>query len=720
MSCLSLLAVLASHVLSVWCRDLTVVTVATRETDGFTRFLRSCQNADLELTTLGMGQQWQGGDMNYPGGGWKVNLLKEELEKRKDDAESLVMFTDSYDVVIAAGKDAIIAQYESFSASVVFGAENFCWPDRSLQSQYPDLKEGMRFLNSGGFIGPASLIYKMLLDGGDIDNLDDDQLFYTKIYLNSQLREKYNIILDHKAELFQNLNGEQENVELRFASNEPYIENLVYNTKPMVIHGNGPSKLLLNTFGNYLAHSWDLDDGCLECWEKNLDLKNLVETPKVLLAIFINKETPFMMEFWHKIESLKYDKSSIDLFIHNRAEFHKDEVANFVNDHMKEYHSVEVVGWEEDMTEWHARNSAVEKCADTKCDFLFVVDSDAHLDNPHTLRLLIEQNRAVVAPMLYRPYTAWSNFWGSLSSDGYYARSADYMEIVNNNRRGLWNVPYINSCYLISGTVIHNPETTPNYINNLLDADMAFATNLRASDIFMFVSNRLNFGHLVNNEQFSSDHLHPELWELERNRYDWELRYLHPNYSRSLDADTELEEPCPDVYWFPVFTEKFCEEFVAEAENYGKWSDGSNNDARLESGYEAVPTRDIHMNQIGYDTEWLYILDTYIRPLQEHVFVGYFHRPPRSMMNFIVRYRPDEQPNLKPHHDSSTYTINVALNKVGVDYEGGGCRFLRYDCQVVDTRMGWIFMHPGRLTHYHEGLYTTKGTRYIMISFVDP
>ena len=53
-------------------------------------------------------------------------------------------------------------------------------------------------------------------------------------------------------------------------------------------------------------------------------------------------------------------------------------------------------------------------------------------------------------------------------------------------------------------------------------------------------------------------------------------------------------------------------------------------------------------------------------------------------------------------------------------FQGGGCRFLRYDCQVVDTRMGWIFMHPGRLTHYHEGLQTTKGTRYIMISFVDP
>ena len=52
--------------------------------------------------------------------------------------------------------------------------------------------------------------------------------------------------------------------------------------------------------------------------------------------------------------------------------------------------------------------------------------------------------------------------------------------------------------------------------------------------------------------------------------------------------------------------------------------------------------------------------------------------------------------------------------------QGGGCRFLRYDCKVESPRKGWSFMHPGRLTHYHEGLPTTRGTRYIMVSFVDP
>lgn len=52
--------------------------------------------------------------------------------------------------------------------------------------------------------------------------------------------------------------------------------------------------------------------------------------------------------------------------------------------------------------------------------------------------------------------------------------------------------------------------------------------------------------------------------------------------------------------------------------------------------------------------------------------------------------------------------------------QGGGCRFLRYNCSVRAPRKGWALMHPGRLTHYHEGLPTTKGTRYIAVSFVDP
>ena len=37
-------------------------------------------------------------------------------------------------------------------------------------------------------------------------------------------------------------------------------------------------------------------------------------------------------------------------------------------------------------------------------------------------------------------------------------------------------------------------------------------------------------------------------------------------------------------------------------------------------------------------------------------------------MNFVVKYDPNRQYYLRPHHDSSTYTINMALSRPGVDY----------------------------------------------------
>ena len=46
--------------------------------------------------------------------------------------------------------------------------------------QYPVVETGMRFLNSGGFVGPLGQVAEMLTAGGQLANKDDDQLFYTK------------------------------------------------------------------------------------------------------------------------------------------------------------------------------------------------------------------------------------------------------------------------------------------------------------------------------------------------------------------------------------------------------------------------------------------------------------------------------------------------------------------------------------------------------------
>lgn len=46
-------------------------------------------------------------------------------------------------------------------------------------------------------------------------------------------------------------------------------------------------------------------------------------------------------------------------------------------------------------------------------------------------------------------------------------------------------------------------------------------------------------------------------------------------------------------------------------------------DERLVGGYENVPTRDIHMKQIDFERHWLHLLNEYVRPIQEKVFIGY-------------------------------------------------------------------------------------------------
>lgn len=67
---------------------------------------------------------------------------------------------------------------------------------------------GERYLNSGGFIGHVSEIIELLNVKEILDN-DDDQLYFSKLYVDKEMRSKFQMKLDHKSELFQNLNDAQ-------------------------------------------------------------------------------------------------------------------------------------------------------------------------------------------------------------------------------------------------------------------------------------------------------------------------------------------------------------------------------------------------------------------------------------------------------------------------------------------------------------------------------
>uniref|UniRef100_A0A7N8YG33 Procollagen-lysine,2-oxoglutarate 5-dioxygenase 1 n=1 Tax=Mastacembelus armatus TaxID=205130 RepID=A0A7N8YG33_9TELE len=703
--------------------NLVVVTVATKETDGFRRFLRSAKHFNYTVKVLGRGEKWRGGNyMSAPGGGQKVRLLKTALEEIKNEDE-VILFIDSYDVVFASGPKELLKKFQQSRHKVVFSSETLIWPDRHLEDKHPHVREGNRFLGSGGFIGYVPKVREMV-SGWTGEDGDSDQLFFTKIYIDPEKRKSINITLDSKCRLFQNLHGALDEVVLKFEDSRVRARNVLYDTLPVIVHGNGPTKLQMNYLGNYIPNTWTFETGCTVCHEDLRPLTTLKESeyPLVVIGIFIQQPTPFVTVFFERLLKLQYPKNRLKLFIYNQEVHHERQVSAFLQDHGSLYQDVKLIGPEEEMDGPASRNLGFDMCRkDKDCDYFFSVDIEVVLKNENTLKILVEQNLPVVAPMITRPGRLWSNFWGALSADGYYARSEDYVDIVQGHREGVWNVPYVSNVYLVKASLLRSELTEYELFNsNILDPDMAYCHNIRSKEIFMYVTNMHSFGRILSTENYQTNHLHNDLWQIFENPLvsDWEERYIHENYTHIM-KDKLIETPCPDVYWFPVFSEVACNHLVEEMENYGKWSGGGNMDKRIQGGYENVPTIDIHMNQVNYDKEWRKFLLEYIAPITEKMFPGYYTTAQFDLA-FVVRYKPDEQPSLRPHHDASTFTINIALNHVGVDFQGGGCRFLRYNCSVKAPRKGWALMHPGRLTHYHEGLPTTAGVRYIAVSFVDP
>uniref|UniRef100_A0A8C2PXI8 procollagen-lysine 5-dioxygenase n=1 Tax=Cyprinus carpio TaxID=7962 RepID=A0A8C2PXI8_CYPCA len=686
---------------------LLVLTVATQETDGFHRFMQSANYFKFNVKVLGMGEEWQGGDVGRSiGGGQKVRLLKEAMDSLANQEDLVILFVDSYDLIFAGGPEEILRKFQQTNHKLVFAAEGIIWPDPRLAEKYPSVRSGKRFLNSGGIIGYAPYIQK-IVNQWDLHDNDDDQLFYTKIYVDPLQRERLNMTLDHKCEIFQNLNGALGDI----IKINKYLKCHFFFSLPQIY---------FNYLANYIPNVWNYEQGCTICDQDMVDLSQLKVSHPMKATVAVFQPTPFLPEFLERFLSLDYPKDKLNIFVHNSEVYHEKHIQKFWEENKDVFRSFKVVGPEENLTQGEARNMGMDLCRkDLSCDYYFSIDADVMLTNRQTLKLLIEQNRKIIGPLVTRHGKLWSNFWGALSLDGYYARSEDYIDIVQGKRVGVWNIPFMAHIYLITGQTLRNELKERNvFVLERLDPDMALCRKARDLGVFMYVTNRHEFGRLISTANYNTSHYNNDLWQIFENPLDWREKYIHPNYTR-IFTDNLLEQPCPDVFWFPVLSEKACDELVNEMENYGSWSGGKHKDKRISGGYESVPTDDIHMKQIDFDKEWLHFIREFISPVTLKVFSGYYTKG-YAIMNFVVKYTPNRQAYLRPHHDSSTFTINIALNNKGLDFQGGGCRFHRYNCSIESPRKGWSFMHPGRLTHLHEGLPTTNGTRYIAVSFVDP
>ncbi|XP_072776634.1 multifunctional procollagen lysine hydroxylase and glycosyltransferase LH3 [Taeniopygia guttata] len=525
--------------------------------------------------TLGLGRRWRGGDVaRSPGGGQKVRWLRAALRPLRLRHRLVLLFVDSYDVVFAGGPRELLAKFGAAGSGVLFAAEGFCWPQGGLAPLYPPAPPGGKpFLNSGGIVGYAPALWA-LVERWHFRDDDDDQLFYTQLYLNSELRERLGLALDHHSRIFQNLNGALEELSIRFEPDGNRVRNELSGTWPVVIHGNGPTKVALNSLANYVPLGWR-PGGCGDCERGRRDLRGAPPEalPWVLIGVFVAEPTPFLPQFLRRLRRLRYPRERLGLFLHNAVPGHAPQVEAAWPRLRRHFSSAHREG--AGLGTAAARDRGMALCRrDPRCDGYLSLDSDVTLRDPGVLRALLEQNRQVLAPLLTRSGRLWSNFWGALGPDGFYARSPDYLGIVSGERRGVWNVPYVSHAYLVGGAALRGPlGEGPVFDHAHLDPDMAFCARAREKGLFLHVTNRRHFGHLLVTDGFNgTGRRHPELWERNRNPWDWDQLYLHRNLSRVLEGDL-IQEPCPDVFQFPLFSARFGRDLREEAELHGGWAE---------------------------------------------------------------------------------------------------------------------------------------------------
>ena len=197
---------------------------------------------------------------------------------------------------------------------------------------------------------------------------------------------------------------------------------------------------------------------------------------------------------------------------------------------------------------------------------------------------------------------------------------------------------------------------------------------------------------------------HPDLYSWGIDWDAWCNRFIYPALINK-EFDLALEHKGDEVYQWQLFTKEFCTKMIEEAEHQGVW---------MTDRHYYYPTTDVLMDVLGLGDMYNKVLDEFCHPIARQLWrlngAGWNNC---KSENFLARYTENTQKFLGIHHDSSDYTFTLGLN---TDFEGGGTWFPRQQ-KIANPKGGVVSLFPN-ITHPHGGKPTTKGKRFIIVSFV--
>lgn len=113
-----------------------------------------------------------------------------------------------------------------------------------------------------------------------------------------------------------------------------------------MIHGNGPSKLLLDSLANYMPAAFRPSVGCTRC-SLSAVVTNDQTLPEMTIALLIVKPTPYVEEFLAAVDRLDYPRSRLHLFLFNNQPYNRHLVDRWINEHRTDFASVQVANMDD-------------------------------------------------------------------------------------------------------------------------------------------------------------------------------------------------------------------------------------------------------------------------------------------------------------------------------------------------------------------------------------
>ncbi|XP_059849690.1 procollagen galactosyltransferase 2-like isoform X2 [Hypanus sabinus] len=252
--------------------------------------------------------------------------------------------------------------------------------------------------------------------------------------------------------------------------------------------------------------------------EERQPLESPLQSPTVLIAIIARNSAHTLPYYLGALDRLDYPKDRISIWV--ATDHNIDNTTAILREWLisvqRFYHYVEwrpmaeprsypnELGpkhWTQTRFEYimKLKQAALKSARKQWADYILYMDTDNILTNNQTLRLLMAENKTVIAPLLISQ-TAYSNFWCGITPQGYYRRTAEYFPTRHRQRLGCFPVPMVHSTILIDlrkeaaqSLAFYPPH--PDY-SWAFDDIMVFAFSCRASEVQMYVCNKERYGFI--------------------------------------------------------------------------------------------------------------------------------------------------------------------------------------------------------------------------------